>query len=111
MSYRVLFFSRASNPLKVPPFIPRLRGGSLLAGRDKMIAFVRQIDIRYKCFFIEKKHIPDAVVASGRLSRQISQFIMGHWDEFRSHEIIKVYYCKTSFKNLIIVMPGRPMLE
>ena len=35
MSYRVLFFSRASNPLKVPPFIPRLRGGSLLAGRDK----------------------------------------------------------------------------
>lgn len=59
---------------------------------NKMIAFVRQIDIRYKCFFIEKMHIPDAVVASGRLSRQISQFIMGHWDEFRSYEIIKIYY-------------------
>ena len=57
-----------------------------------MIAFVRQIDIRYKCYFIEKKHISDAMEAIGRLSRQISQFIMGHWDEFRSHEIIKVYY-------------------
>lgn len=59
---------------------------------NKMIAFVRQIDVRYKCFLIEKKHIADAVEASGRLSRQISQFIMGHWDELRSHEIVKVYY-------------------
>ena len=59
---------------------------------NKMIAFVRQIDIRYKCFFIEKKHIADAVEASGKLSRQISQFIMGHWDEFRSFDAIKAYY-------------------
>ena len=59
---------------------------------NKMIAFVRQIDIRYKCFFIEKKHIADAVEASGKLSRQISQFIMGHWEMFRSFGNIKIYY-------------------
>ena len=59
---------------------------------NKMIAFVRQIDIRYKCFFIEKKHIADAVEASGKLSRQISQFIIENWGEFCSYDSIKVYY-------------------
>lgn len=39
---------------------------------NKMVAFIRQIDIRYKCFCIEKKHISDVVEATGKLSRQIS---------------------------------------
>ena len=34
---------------------------------NKMVAFIRQIDIRYKCFHIEKKHISDVVEATGRI--------------------------------------------
>ena len=59
---------------------------------NKMIAFIRQVDIRYKCFSIEKKHISDVVEASGKLSRQISLFIREHSEEFRSFDTIKVYY-------------------
>ena len=59
---------------------------------NKMIAFIRQVDIRYKCFAIEKKHISDVVEASGKLSRQISLFIREHSEEFRSFDTIKVYY-------------------
>lgn len=30
---------------------------------NKMVAFIRQIHIRYKCFYIEKKHTSDVVEA------------------------------------------------
>ena len=38
---------------------------------NKMMAFIRTIDIKYKCFYIEKKHIIDSVEATGKLSKQI----------------------------------------
>ncbi len=57
-----------------------------------MVAFIRQIDIRYKCFYIEKKHIPDVVEATGRLSKQISQFIREHYEDFLSFDDVKIYY-------------------
>lgn len=59
---------------------------------NKMVAFIRQINIRYKCFFIEKKHISNAVEATEKLSKQISQFICKHYEEFLSFEEVKIYY-------------------
>lgn len=59
---------------------------------NKMVAFIRQINIRYKCFYIEKKHVEDVVEASGKLSKQISQFIKDHYDEFLSFDDVKIYY-------------------
>ena len=59
---------------------------------NKLVAFIRQVDIRYKCFYIEKKHIEDVIEASGKLSKQISLFIREHYDEFRSFDQIKIYY-------------------
>ena len=59
---------------------------------NKMIAFIRQIDIRYKCFYIEKKHISDVVEATGKLSKQISQFIRDNYSEFLSYDDVKIYY-------------------
>ncbi len=59
---------------------------------NKMIAFARQIDIRYKCFYIEKKHILDINEAGEKLSRQISQFIREHYEEFLSFDKVKIYY-------------------
>jgi len=59
---------------------------------NKMIAFIKQIDIRYKCFFIEKKHITDVVDASGKLSKSIATFIRDNYIEFLSYETVKIYY-------------------
>lgn len=39
---------------------------------NKMVAFIRQIGIRYKKFYIEKKQMSDVVDAAGKLSKQIS---------------------------------------
>lgn len=57
-----------------------------------MVAFIRQTEIRYKCFCIEKKHISDVVEATGRLSKQISQFIREHYEDFLSFDDVKIYY-------------------
>ena len=59
---------------------------------NKMVAFIRQINIRYKCFHIEKKHISDVVEATGKLSKHISQFIRDHYEDFLSFDNVKIYY-------------------
>ena len=59
---------------------------------NKMVAFIRKIDICYKCFYIEKKQISDAIEATGRLSKQISGFIREHYEDFLAFENVKVYY-------------------
>lgn len=59
---------------------------------NKMVAFIRQINIRYKCFSIEKRNIYDVVEATGKLSKQISQFIRDHYEEFLSFDVVKIYY-------------------
>lgn len=59
---------------------------------NKMVAFIRQINIRYKCFLIEKRHFSDVVEATGRLSKQISLFLHKHYEEFLSFDEVKIYY-------------------
>lgn len=59
---------------------------------NKMMAFIRSIDIKYKCFSIEKKHIEDSVETAGKLSKQISQFIREHYNDFLSFDDVKIYY-------------------
>jgi len=59
---------------------------------NKIIAFVRQIDVQYKCFYIEKKHMFDIVMATGKLSKLISQFIREHYEELLSFNNVKIYY-------------------
>ena len=59
---------------------------------NKMMAFIRSIDVQYKCFYIEKKHIEDSVEATGKLSKQISQFIRDHYNEFLAFDDVKIYY-------------------
>lgn len=59
---------------------------------NKMVAFIRQVDIRYKCFYIEKKHIADVVEATGKLSKLISAFIHDHYNEFLDFDDVKIYY-------------------
>lgn len=59
---------------------------------NKMISFIKQIDIKYKCFYIEKKHLVDPVDASGKLSKMIATFVRDNYNEFTSYDIVKIYY-------------------
>lgn len=59
---------------------------------NKMTAFIRQADIRYQSFYIEKKHISDVAQATDKLSRQISFFIRGHYEKFLFFDTVKIYY-------------------
>lgn len=59
---------------------------------NKMIAFIRQIDVKYHCFYIEKRKVEDVVAATGLLSKQISLFIKDHYEEFLSFDDVKIYY-------------------
>ena len=38
---------------------------------NKMVAFIRQINIRYKCFYIEKAHISNATEATEKLAHAL----------------------------------------
>lgn len=57
-----------------------------------MVTFIKHIDVRFKCFYIEKKHIADSVEAVGKLSKQIANFIRDHYQEFLSYGTVKIYY-------------------
>ncbi|MCR5772596.1 MAG: DUF3800 domain-containing protein [Butyrivibrio sp.] len=59
---------------------------------NKMVAFVRQLDIYYKSFYIEKKHVNDPVEAAGKLAKQIASFIRGHYNDFLASDDVKIYY-------------------
>ena len=59
---------------------------------NKMLAFIRNTNIRYKSFFIEKKHIADSVDAVGRLSKLISRFVREHYQDFLNFDDVKIYY-------------------
>lgn len=59
---------------------------------NKMVAFTRQLNISFKCFHIEKKHIVDTVEASGKLSKQLASFIRDNYNNLLSYDKIKVYY-------------------
>lgn len=59
---------------------------------NKMVAFFRSVDIRYKCFIVEKRHVSDIVQMSSQLSKSISGFIRNHFDEFMVYDNVKLYY-------------------
>lgn len=59
---------------------------------NKLVAFVRNVDIRYACFSVEKKHIDDAVGVISGLSKQIAGFIRDHYSELLTYDVVKVYY-------------------
>ena len=67
-----------------------------LESRQKLLkafmAFVRKIDISCKTVFIEKKHIENAIEATGRLSKLLSAFIRENYAFFQSFDIVKIYY-------------------
>lgn len=58
----------------------------------KIMSFLRQIDIKCKTVFIEKKHIADEVEAAGKLAKALSQFLRDNFSFFSSYDVVKIYY-------------------
>ena len=58
----------------------------------KMMSFLRQVDIKCKTVYIEKKHISDEVEAAGKLAKQLSRFFQDNMSVFASYDTVKVYY-------------------
>lgn len=58
----------------------------------KMMTFLRQVDIKCKTVYIEKKHILDEVEATGKLAKQLSRFLQDNMSMFASYGTVKVYY-------------------
>lgn len=92
------YLSLSNHCLHTGPIIRKEENYSLMDIRErrrifnKMVAFTKQIDIKYKCFYIEKKHIEDVVEATGKLSKQISNFIREHYHDFLDFDDVKIYY-------------------
>lgn len=59
---------------------------------NKLVAFLRNVDVRYACFSVEKKHTDDYVDIISRLTKEIAAFIRKHYDEFLSYDVVKIYY-------------------
>lgn len=59
---------------------------------NKMVAFTKQLNISYKNFYVEKKHIVDDVETSSKLSKQISAFIREKYQDFLKYDVVKIYY-------------------
>ena len=59
---------------------------------NKLVAFVRNVDIRYVSFAVEKKHRDGSVDIIASISKQIASFIHDHYDVLLPYDAIKVYY-------------------
>ena len=59
---------------------------------NKLIAFTRKTDIRYRTCMVEKRHHPDSMSLTIALSKQLSRFLGDNLSYFHDYERIVVYY-------------------
>ena len=58
----------------------------------KLMGFIRMIKIRHKSFYIEKKNMQDVTDATGKLSKQIGNWIKDNYDMLLPYDTVKIYY-------------------
>ena len=59
---------------------------------NSFTAFVKKCPIKYKVFYIEKKHLIDEIEPVSKLTKQISIFLKDNLQYFNEFDIIKIYY-------------------
>ena len=59
---------------------------------NKMVGFTRKLNVKYKCFSIEKKQTQNRKDLLGKLSDSIEFFIKDNYEEFFGFDRIKIYY-------------------
>lgn len=59
---------------------------------NSFFAFLKDINISYKSFYLEEKHIGDEIELTAKLSKQIANFIKDNLSFFQEFNTIKIYY-------------------
>ena len=59
---------------------------------NSFFAFLKNIHISYKSFYVEKKHIKNNIELTSKLSKQVANFIKDKIYYFNTFDKIKVYY-------------------
>ena len=59
---------------------------------NSFTAFVKKCPIKYKVFYIEKKHLRDEIEPVAKLAKQISIFLKDNLQYFNEFDIVKIYY-------------------
>lgn len=59
---------------------------------NSFFAFLKDINILYESFYVEKKHIEDEVELTAKLSKQIANFAKDNLSYFQQFNTIKIYY-------------------
>ena len=54
--------------------------------------FVKKCPIKYKTFYVEKKHLEGEVELASKLAKQISNFLKDNLQYFNEFDVVKVYY-------------------
>jgi len=58
----------------------------------RMLAFIRHLDISYRCFAVDKKFVTNTDAIHSELLRQVSDFILDNRSAFEVYDKLKVYY-------------------
>jgi len=58
----------------------------------RMLAFIRRLNIAYRCFVVDKKFVTTTESIRADLSRQLSLFLLRNRSVFDLYERLKVYY-------------------
>lgn len=59
---------------------------------SKMLAFFRHVDIKYRCFFVDKRYIETSLSLHDSLLQQVVSFLIEHADELNAYDKLKIYY-------------------
>lgn len=58
----------------------------------KMLAFLRRIDVTYRCFHVDKRFVDSVGVLHDQLLQQVVAFLSEHAADFNAYDKLKVYY-------------------
>lgn len=59
---------------------------------NKVVSFIRCLNIRFQTFSVQKKQVLDEKELSEKLSKIISSFIRSNYEWFSNNDVVKVYY-------------------
>lgn len=59
---------------------------------SRMLAFVRKLNISYRCFVVDKKFITQPSAIHDELLQQMIRFLIDNADVFGSYDTLKIYY-------------------
>ena len=68
-----------------------------------LLAFFRNVDIKCKSIYVEKKVVHDDMELIASLSKELSRFINNHLNYFLSFDEVKIYYDKGQYPVTVIL--------